>query len=688
MDSINERCTNSIKTNEEIDKLCTPEYNNFIDKAIYLLNNGQTFQKLFVCQNINKAIEFDFYVPELVAQLINKAKNEESSVIKELIKALCSLITSLKETIVIKIKEQFLKQLQELCHNYYNSPFCDQVCELMLTLSKFMEFDFEPYLLILNEDSVRYEGLKIIEMRYQFMSSSQQAQSLKHVKQCIGRKNERMCRIIDQVILKHDKLLMILIRDQDWLKNTISLISDFDKQVRINGCKLFLNSWLKMDEQGYEGHLKHQDTLKDIIQIIEDDSTMIILLAQCISTIKIESIQQAFMDYIRPQSIQIELVKDYYIYINQFDSKIRQQYDDFLLNQISNLIDTSKEFSFLKHLSDLYIQLNEQTHQQLLGLFFGNLELNQIFFIPYLLDIINKGNRIKNRQFTVQLQKTFDFLKKSILNYEQKGLWFEVEETLNILECLANNLNIKSEFNSLCLSYLNMGSQQIRKKISVYLIDQITENYDKIIPQFLQYLTHTHYRYRLLLIDFCISICRKRSRNFFKQCNLIQVLQLQNDPVYIVRMKFVQLIYEMRLLFWNEEKDLVIKLQQIFQQFLTDKKISVQQLAKDINQKLQQIHFHHPETIIKQDHANSLKENMESLQPKHQMRLKTPTKNNTTARLHTPTNKVSSQTPTLKKQQILFSKPQTKNTCVQLPKVPPKQNNSKTQQFQKNSKDY
>lgn len=57
-----------------------------------------------------------------------------------------------------------------------------------------------------------------------------------------------MCRIIDQVILKHDKLLMILIRDEDWLKNTISLISDFDKQVRLNGCKLFLNSWLKMDE--------------------------------------------------------------------------------------------------------------------------------------------------------------------------------------------------------------------------------------------------------------------------------------------------------------------------------------------------------------------------------------------------------------------------------------------------------
>ncbi|CAD8163486.1 unnamed protein product [Paramecium pentaurelia] len=688
MDSINERCTNSIKSNEEIEKLCTPEYNNFIDKAIYLLNNGQTFQKLFVCQNINKATEFDFYVPELVALIINKIKTEEPSVIKELIKALSNLIILLNENIVNKIKEQLLKQLQDLCSNYFNSPFCDQICELMLTLSKYMEFDFDSYLLILNEDSVRYEGLKIIEMRYSLMSNNQQALSLKHVKQCIGRKNERMCRIIDQVILKHDKLLMILIRDQDWLKNTISLISDFDKQVRINGCKLFLNSWLKMEEQGYEGHLKFQDTLQDIIQFIDDDPKIIILIVQCLSTIKTESIQQAFMDYIRPQPIQIELVKEYYQYIYLFDSKIRQQYDDFLINQVSNLIDTSKEFSFLKHLSDLYCQLNEQTHQQLLGLLFGNLELNQIFFIPYLLDIINKGNRIKNKQFTIQLQKTFDFLKKSILNYELKGLWYEVEETLNILECLANNLNIKPEFNSLCFSYLSMGSQHIRKKISIYLIDQITENYEKIVPQYLQYLNHTNYTYRILLIDFCIQICRKRSRNFFKQCNLIQVLQLQNDPVYIVRLKFVQLIYEMRLLFWNEEKELVIKLQQIFQQFLIDKKSIVQQMAKDINQKLQQIHFHHPETIIKQEHANNLKENMETFQPKHQIRLKTPTKNNTTARLQTPTNKVSSQTPTLKKQQILFPKPQTKSNCVQLPKVPPKSNITKNQQFQKNSKDY
>jgi len=44
------------------------------------------------------------------------------------------------------------------------------------------------------------------------------------------------------------------------------------------------------------------------------------------------------------------------------------------------------------------------------------------------------------------------------LNYELKGLWFEVEETLNILECLAYNLNLKPEFNSLCFSYLSMGS--------------------------------------------------------------------------------------------------------------------------------------------------------------------------------------------------------------------------------------
>ncbi|CAD8154627.1 unnamed protein product [Paramecium octaurelia] len=688
MDSINERCTNSIKSNEEIEKLCTPEYNNFIDKAICLLNNGQTFQKLFVCQNIHKATELDFYVPELVALMISKVKSEDSQVIKELIKALSVIITLLKQNVLSKIKEQFLKQLQELCFNCYNTPFCDQVCELMQTLSKFMEFDFEPYLLILNEDSVRYEGLKVIQMLYSVMTNAQQVQSLKHIKQCIGRKNERMCRIIDQVILKHDKLLMILIKEEEWLKNTISLISDFDKQVRLSGCRLFLNSWLKMEEQGYEGHLKFQDTLQDIIQFIEDDPKIIILVAQCISTIKTESIQQAFMDYIRPQPIQIELIKEYYQYIYQFDSKIRQQYDDFLINQVSNLIDTSKEFSFLKHLSDVYTQLSEQTHQQLLGLVFGNLELNQILFIPYLLDIINKGNRIKNRQLAVQLQRTFDFLKKSIFHFEQKGLWYEVEETLNILECLASNLNLKSELNSLCYSYLSMGSQHIRKKICAYLIDQIIENYDKVVPQFLQFLTHTNYSYRVLLIDFCIQICRKRSRNFFKHCNLIQVLQLQNDPVYLVRMKFVQLIYEMRLLFWNEEKDLVIKLQQTFQQFLTDKKIIVQQVAKEINQKLQQIHFHHPETIIKQDHANSLKENMETFQPKHQIRLKTPTKNNATSRLHTPTSKVSSQTPTLKKQQILFSKPQTKSTCVQLPKVPPKQNISKTQSFQKNSKDF
>ncbi|CAD8175210.1 unnamed protein product [Paramecium octaurelia] len=688
MDSINERCTNSIKSNEEIEKLCTPEYNNFIDKAIHLLNNGQTFQKLFVCQNINKATEFDFYVPELVVFIINKVKSEESQVAKELIKALSNLIALLNENVLTKIKEQQLKQLQEFCSIYFNSPFCDQICELMATLSKFMEFDFEPYLLILNEDSVRYEGLKIIEMRYSLMNSNQQALALKHVKQCIGRKNERMCRIVDQVILKHDNLLMILIRDQDWLKNTISLITDFDKQVRLNGCKLFLNSWLKMEEQGYESHLKFQDTLQDIIQFIEDDPKIIVLIAQCLSTIKTESIQQKFMDYIRPLPIQIELVKEYYQYVQIFDSKIRQQYDDFLVNQVSNLIDTSKEFSFLKHLSDLYTQLNEQTHQQLLGLIFGNLELNQIFFIPYLLDIINKGNRIKSRQFTIQLQKTFDFLKKSILHYEQKGLWFEVEETLNILECLANHLNIKTEFNSLCFSYLTMGSQLIRKKVSVYLIDSIAENYEKVIPHYLQYLTHTNYAYRVLLIDFCVQICRKRSRNFFKQCNLIQILQLQNDPVYIVRMKFVQLIYEMRLLFWNEEKELVIKLQQILQPFLTDKKAIVQQTAKEINQKLLQIHFHHPETIIKQEHVNNLKESMETFHPKHQIRLKTPTKNNTTARLQTPTSKVSSQTPTLKKQQILFPKPQTKSTCVQLPKVPPKSSISKNQQFQKNSKDY
>lgn len=32
-----------VKSNEEIEKLCTPDYNNFIDKCVHLLNTGQAF---------------------------------------------------------------------------------------------------------------------------------------------------------------------------------------------------------------------------------------------------------------------------------------------------------------------------------------------------------------------------------------------------------------------------------------------------------------------------------------------------------------------------------------------------------------------------------------------------------------------------------------------------------------------
>ncbi|CAD8091472.1 unnamed protein product [Paramecium sonneborni] len=83
---------------------------------------------------------------------------------------------------------------------------------------------------------------------------------------------KKMKEFVEQLI----ELFQKMINYQDWLENSISLISYFDKQVRINGCKLYLNSWLKMEEQGYKGYLKYQYNLKDIIKFIDDDSTIII----------------------------------------------------------------------------------------------------------------------------------------------------------------------------------------------------------------------------------------------------------------------------------------------------------------------------------------------------------------------------------------------------------------------------
>ncbi|KAM3143921.1 hypothetical protein pb186bvf_003972 [Paramecium bursaria] len=213
--------------------------------------------------------------------------------------------------------------------------------------------------------------------------------------------------------------------------------------------------------------------------------------------------------------------------------------------------------------------------------------------------------RLKSHKgWIVQLQKVYDGYKKQIQYLETRGLWSDVNKVIEILQTVHPLIQMQRDFQQLCQKLTSISSYQIRKKATQLLVDMIPdldshEQRDYLIDFYFQNQNSPNYKNRQLLIEFTLTVARNRSRKFFSSFNFQQVLQLSADTVPQVRYKVPELIFHIRLLFWNEEKELTMRLIQIHQQLMNDKKHSLSQtLLRSIGKKYVWLIFQKQNTFI------------------------------------------------------------------------------------------
>lgn len=155
---------------------------------------------------------------------------------------------------------------------------------------------------------------------------------------------------------------------------------------------------------------------------------------------------------------------------------MRKQIDDHIVSVVSCLCAEQRNCAFLEHVIAILPVVGFDTHYNLLNEIFSNFELNQLAYIPYLEELVTKSSRVsKNKNWLGVLQKVYDLYKRSLFQYEGKGLWYELEALVSVLALIAKTLGTQKDYWQVCLKMLSMGSSFVRKKVTWYLVEQLPE---------------------------------------------------------------------------------------------------------------------------------------------------------------------------------------------------------------------
>ncbi|CAD8119653.1 unnamed protein product [Paramecium sonneborni] len=621
MDFINEKYAVipiTLRSDEEIQKNMAPESNSFIERAKFLLVNGQNFQKMFVAKNIHECLSDSKGAQQLLEIIANQLHSlHDESLIKQYIKAVSEIFNK------IQITNQMKQSYSDICFNIFTKQY--QQYEIINSCAEILKYldDLDIYKegLYLETDNQMYQILKIIEIYYHKFTPELKKQAHLQIKSSMKHKDERVRKIISEILLSNQQLLKSILHEFDWIDKFTTLIYDQSKDVRMSSAKFFLATY-ELNEDIHKSRLLL--LLENIIRQLDSSQfefcqliSQYSLNSDNLQTIFIEKITEII--YISNENMFrfLESLHNYYQIIKQFNEKHSILIDELLINSIQVLSEDMRNYDIFKCLSNLFSCLSHDIQFKVIQKLFVNFELNQIIFIPYLSEIIVKATLInKNKIWLQQLQSIYETFKKNVFLYETKGLWNEISNMIDTMIIISRLLFLQKDFLQQCLKMSHMGSKFIRDKIMNMLIDKIIEldtleSRDSIIQNYLGFINHQNYQLRQLSIEFIIKLCQQRSRKFFISNNLINVLQLQYDPVALVRAKIPRLLFEIKLLFWNDEKEILSRITQIFQNLMNDKKFYIQQISKDYLVELSNIQYSNAQKTIEQNQIMNEREQQE-----------------------------------------------------------------------------
>ncbi|CAD8206258.1 unnamed protein product [Paramecium pentaurelia] len=621
MDFVNEKYAvipKSLKSDEEIQKNMAPESNSFVERAKYLLINGQSFQKTFVAKNIRESLSDPKGALQLLEIIANQLHSlHDESLIKEYIKAVSEIFNK------IQIPNQIKQSYSDICFNIFTKQY--QQYEIINSCAEILKYldDLDIYKegLYLETDNQMYQILKIIEIYYHKFTPELKKQAHLQIKSSMKHKDERVRKIISEILLNNQQLLKSILHEFDWIDKFTTLIYDQSKDVRMSSAKFFLATY-ELNEDIHKSRL--QLLLENIIKQLDSSQfefcqsiAQYSLNQDNLQSLYIEKINEIINNNNDNQFRFLESLHNYYSLIKQFNEKHSISIDDMLLNSIQILSEEMRNYDILKCLSNLYSNLSQDMQFKVIQKLFINFELNQLIFIPYLSEIIEKTTLInKNKIWLQQLQTIYEMFKRNVFQYETKGLWNEISNMIDIMIIISRILFLQKDFLQQCLKMSHMGSNFIRDKIMNILIEKIIEldsleSRDSIIQNYLAFINHSNYQLRQLSIEFIMRLCQQRSRKFFISNNLINVLQLQYDAVSLVRAKLPKLLFQIKLLFWNDEKEILSRIAQIFQNLMNDKKLSIQQISKEFWVELSNIQFLNAQKTIEQNQVMDEREQQE-----------------------------------------------------------------------------
>ncbi|CAD8179640.1 unnamed protein product [Paramecium octaurelia] len=621
MDFVNEKYAvipKSLKSDEEIQKNMAPESNSFVERAKFLLVNGQIFQKIFVTKNIGESLSDPMGASQLLEIIANQLHSlHDETLIKEYIKAVSEIFNK------IEINNQLKQSYSDICFNIFTKQY--QQYDIINSCAEILKYldDLDIYKegLYLETDNQMYQILKIIEIYYHKFTPELKKQAHLQIKSSMKHKDERVRKTISEILLSNQLLLKSILREFDWIDKFTTLIYDSSKDVRTSSAKLFLATY-ELNEEIHKSRLLL--LLENIIKQLDSSQfefcqsiSQYSLNQDNLQSLLIEKITE-IINHNNENTFQfLESIHKYYSIIKQFNEKHSNSIDDLLLNSIQVLSEDMRSYDILKCLSNLYSSLSQDMQFKVIQKLFLYFELNQLIFIPYLSEIIEKATLInKNKIWLQQLQMIYEMFKRNVFQFETKGLWNEISNMIDIMIMISKILFLQKDFLQQCLKMSQMGSKSIRDKIMNFLIEKIIEldsleSRDQIIQNYLGLINHSNYQLRQLSIEFIIKLCQQRSRKFFISNNLINILQLQYDSVALVRAKIPKLLIQIKLLFWNDEKEILSRIVQIFQNLMNDKKLYIQQISKDFWAELANIQFSNAENTIEQNQLMDEREQQE-----------------------------------------------------------------------------
>ncbi|CAD8124292.1 unnamed protein product [Paramecium sonneborni] len=621
MDFINDKYAvipKSLKSDEEIQKNMAPESNSFVERAKFLLINGQSFQKMFVVKNIQESLSNPKGAQQLLEIIANQLLQlHEETLIQEYIKAVSEIFNK------IQITNQLKQSYSDICFNMFTKQY--QQYDIINSCAEILKYldDLEIYKegLYLETDNQMYQILKIIEIYYHKFTPELKKQAHLQIKSSMKHKDERVRKIISEILLSNQQLQKSILHEFDWIDKFTTLIYDQSKEVRMSSAKFFLATY-ELNEDIHKTRLLL--LLENIIKQLDSSQFQFCQLISLYS-LNSDNLQSLLIDKINEiidisnenVFLFLESLHTYYPTIKQFNEKNSIFIDELLLNSIQIISEDLRDYDIFKCLTNLFSSLSQDMQFKVIQKLFINFEINQLLFIPYLSEIIEKATLInKNKIWLQQLQTIYETFKKNVFLYEIKGLWNEISNMIDSMIIISRILFLQKDFLQQCLKMSHMGSKFIRDKIMNLLIEKIIEldsleSRDLIIQNYSGFINHQNYQLRQLSIEFINKLCQQRSRKFFTSNNLINVLQLQYDPVALVRAKIPKLLLQIKLLFWNDEKEILTRIAQIFQNLMNDKKQYIQQISKDFWVELSNIQYSNAQKTIEQNQIMDEREQQE-----------------------------------------------------------------------------